>query len=142
MAESITSFMTADHQHCDHLFAKAEEAIEQQNPSLMEQFLVEMARHFRLEEDLLFGAFEEETGMHGSGPTEMMRIEHKQMRALMTQIEGAISVKDFEKVRRAGETLLILMQQHNLKEENMLYQMMDMHLNVPDVIKQLKELNH
>ena len=54
------------------------------------------------------------------GPTQMMRMEHQQMRGVMTAIEDAIIHGEKEPVLENGETLLIQMQQHNMKEEGIL----------------------
>jgi hemerythrin-like domain-containing protein len=68
-----------------------------------------------------------------SGPTEVMRGEHRQMRDLLAQMEGALAVRDSDTFGGAAETLLILMQQHNMKEENILYPMCDNALGASDV---------
>jgi hemerythrin-like domain-containing protein len=59
------------------------------------------------------------------GPTQMMRFEHAQMRDLIEQMERALNGRDGSGFAGAAETLLILMQQHNMKEENILYPMCD-----------------
>ncbi len=54
-----------------------------------------------------------------------MRLEHAQMRPLLAQLEAACAARDGDGYAGAAETLLILMQQHNMKEENILYPMCD-----------------
>lgn len=80
--------------------------------------------HFTAEEETLFPAFEQASGMR-SGPTAVMREEHRQMRGLLQMLQQALAVQDGEAFVGAAETLLILMQQHNMKEENILYPMCD-----------------
>ena len=63
-----------------------------------------------------------------SGPTSVMRIEHEQIRSLLEELSRALESKDDDRILAIGETLNILIQQHNLKEENMLYPMSDAHL--------------
>lgn len=125
----IGEFMAADHRHCDDAFARAEEAAAGGDWSAagaaFETFLAAMARHLAMEEQLLFPAFEEATGMSGSGPTEIMRTEHSQMRALFDQMKNAVASRDGNQVLGLCETLLVLMQQHNIKEEAMMYPMLD-----------------
>ena len=87
-------------------------------------FQKELETHFCTEEEVLFPAFEATTGMTG-GPTQMMRFEHAQMRDLMDQMRVALSGRNDDNFAGAAETLLILMQQHNMKEENILYPMCD-----------------
>jgi hemerythrin-like domain-containing protein len=52
-----------------------------------------------------------------------MKMEHEQMRGLIANIGGLVTAKDKDEVLGEAETLLILMQQHNMKEEQILYPM-------------------
>ena len=61
--------------------------------------------------------------MGGGGPTAMMRMEHQQMRGLLDQIGIAMNSDDTEEALDLGDTLLMVIQQHNVKEEGMLYPM-------------------
>ncbi|MCK7498190.1 MAG: hemerythrin domain-containing protein [Comamonadaceae bacterium] len=88
------------------------------------KFRRETEAHFCAEEDVLFPNFERRTGM-SSGPTRMMRMEHMQMRGLLDQLAAAQAGRDTGAFCGAADTLLIMMQQHNLKEENILYPMCD-----------------
>lgn len=116
------------HRHCDELFVAAEEAAQSGDwvaaTSAFEHFNGQMHAHFDAEESVLFPAFEAATGMT-SGPTQMMRLEHQQMRSLLAQLEFACAEQDSDGYAGAAETLLMLMQQHNMKEENLLYPMCD-----------------
>jgi len=128
---SIRNFMSDDHRHCDDLFAVAEQAaadselVRAQNAFGI--FQMAMLRHFIGEEQTLFPAFEQRTGMR-MGPTQVMRAEHEQMRELMVAAADALAQEDTEAFIGQLETLLIMMQQHNMKEENVLYPMCDQHL--------------
>lgn len=123
-----TQIFPDHHRHCDELFAAAEEAAQNDDwvaaTSAFERFNGQMQAHFDAEESVLFPAFEAATGMT-SGPTQMMRLEHQQMRSLLAQIEFACAEHDSDGYAGAAETLLMLMQQHNMKEENILYPMCD-----------------
>lgn len=83
-----------------------------------------MEKHFQAEEKLLFPTFESASGQSG-GPTEVMRGEHRQMRDLFAAMADAFSEKNADEYAGQAETLLIMMQQHNIKEENILYPMCD-----------------
>ncbi len=124
----LSHIMPEHHQHCDALFIAAEEAAGNGDwvaaTSAFERFNGQMQAHFEAEEGVLFPAFEQATGM-SQGPTHMMRQEHQQMRSLLAQLEFACAGQDADAYAGAAETLLMLMQQHNMKEENILYPMCD-----------------
>jgi hemerythrin-like domain-containing protein len=123
-----TDIFPDHHRLCDDLFVAAEEAAQRGDwtatAHAFAHFRDQMNAHFEAEEGLLFPAFEAATGM-SQGPTEMMRREHEQMRALLAQLESACDAQDDDGYSGVGETLLMLMQQHNMKEENILYPMCD-----------------
>ena len=125
---SISEFMTHDHRACDDLFAVAEESVAKGKwEKAGEQFTAfrkETERHLAMEEETLFPAFEEKSGMAG-GPTQVMRSEHEQMRKLIDDMAQKLAAKDGDGYLGQSETLMILMQQHNMKEEQILYRMMD-----------------
>ena len=139
---SITSPLFQHHKHCDEIFADAEDACASGDWVAGEKAFTllrnQLEMHFASEEELLFPAFEEATGMT-SGPTEVMRGEHRQMRDLLAQMQGALTSRDGDGFGGAAETLLILMQQHNMKEENILYPMCDNALGSSDVGASLAE---
>ena len=139
---SITTPLSQHHKHCDEIFASAEEACADGDWATGEQAFAllrdQLETHFGSEEELLFPAFETATGMT-SGPTEVMRGEHRQMRDLLAQMQGALALRDSDAFGGAADTLLILMQQHNMKEENILYPMCDNALGSSDVGVSLME---
>jgi hemerythrin-like domain-containing protein len=125
---TIGSFMAGNHRACDDLFADAEAAAARGDWRDAEvrcgAFAQAMERHFSWEEETLFPAFEEATGMT-EGPTVMMRMEHAEMRELMAAMQAAAKARAADDYLGAGETLVVLMQQHNMKEEQILYPLMD-----------------
>lgn len=127
----INSFMTDDHRRCDDFLAAAEVALGKGDlpaaRSAFAQFRAAMLEHFEFEEKSLFRRFEARTGMT-QGPTTVMRGEHMQMRGLLEDAEAALAEPDGGDYLGLIETLIILMQQHNMKEENILYPMCDQHL--------------
>lgn len=128
---TITEYMTEDHRHCDEILATLEETVNNGDwDKAAEQtgtFINAMEHHITMEEQVLFPAFEQMTGM-SSGPTMVMREEHKQMRNLFMQLQAALDGRESEEVLDTTETLLVLMQQHNMKEEGILYPMSDQQL--------------
>lgn len=128
---SIKLFLSSDHRHCDETLTQIENAVSKNDwdeaAKSLKQFLAEMRRHLGFEENVLFPAFEKATGMN-FGPTMVMRSEHTLMREMLTEMEGACHDKNGDRLLGLCETLMILIQQHNNKEEQMLYVMCDMHL--------------
>ncbi len=128
---NIKEYLSTDHASCDELFAKMEDAVADSIDNAKdayETFADSTERHFQMEERIMFPEFEQKTGMV-AGPTEMMRQEHVQMRNLIKEMAVAIEAKDKDKFFGNSETLMILMQQHNMKEEQMLYTMAQQHLS-------------
>ncbi len=125
---SISTFLAPDHQRCDNLFAQAETSAASGDWASaavnFTHFRDALMHHFAMEEEVMFPAFEASTGMT-HGPTEMMRSEHRQMTDLTNQMADAAMNKDADGFLGDAETLLIIMQQHNMKEEQMLYRMAD-----------------
>jgi len=128
---TIKDFMTHKHRECDHLLAQAEEAVESGDfDAALERYMAfkkETLDHFAMEEELLFPKFEEKTGMT-QGPTQVMRMEHAQAKSLFEKLDGAYNEKNKDAIYGLGESMNILLQQHNAKEEQMLYTMIQQHL--------------
>ncbi len=115
---NIKQFMAQDHKDCDLLFAKAENAASTGDWEIaglaFDEFIQSMERHLGIEEQELFPAFEEETGVV-TGPTEMMRMEHDQMRVLFAEMSYALEQKNSDDFLGIADTLLIMMQHQNIK---------------------------
>ena len=140
---NIRSFMTEDHRRCAGRFAEAEQAISKKDyaaaSAAFDQFHSAMLAHFDTEEKMLFPTFEAKTGMT-MGPTQVMRMEHTQIRSLMDAAVDALKSESQDDYLGQAETLLIMMQQHNMKEENVLYPMCDQHLagETPELLARLE----
>jgi len=142
--QTISQYLTTEHHHCDNLFADAESAAAQDDIAAAQKgfaaFRHEMELHLGKEEQIMFPAFEQATGST-RGPTSVMRMEHEQMRELFNEMQAALDAKDTATYAGLSETLLILMQQHNMKEEQMLYPMADRAVREPDsVIGQMDQM--
>ena len=128
----ITDLMSRDHRTCDEAFARAETRAARGSWSealgALASFAEHLESHFAAEESVLFPRFEAVTGMTG-GPTSVMRGEHVEMREALARMREALDQQDRDDFAGEAETLLILMQQHNMKEENSLYPMCDTQLH-------------
>jgi hemerythrin-like domain-containing protein len=69
-----------------------------------------------------------------------MRMEHVQMRELFDAMADAVKHQDRDEFLGQAETLLVMMQQHNMKEEQMLYRMADQTLagEMEEVLQQMR----
>lgn len=126
--QSFLDYLSADHRRCDELFAEAEASVRRRAwagaADKFRAFHAAMLRHLDMEESVLFPAFDARTG-HAGGPTRVMCNEHAQIRDLLDSMEDSVAAEDEADYAGLAETLLWLMQQHNLKEEQILYPMSD-----------------
>lgn len=76
-----------------------------------------------MEEEVLFPTLVSAGGP--AGPVQVMRMEHAQMNTLIEQLAVTLTHQDAQGYGGLSETLLIVMQQHNIKEERMLYPIAD-----------------
>lgn len=124
----ISSTFTSNHRHCDELFSRSEEYVQQhdwpQAKEMLTKFVEEMEGHFSKEESVLFPALEARAA-NAMGPTQVMRMEHEDMRQLMADMQSDVEGQNADHYLGLSETMLIMMQQHNTKEENILYPMAD-----------------
>jgi iron-sulfur cluster repair protein YtfE (RIC family) len=125
--QTIANFMSTGHHACDEAFAIAEQAALANNwkkaEAAFDNFRSVMAKHFRMEEDKLFPMLITAGGP--VGPVQVMCMEHAQMNALIEEMANSLVQREAKRYGGLSETLLIVMQQHNLKEEHMLYPIAD-----------------
>ncbi|RRJ85207.1 hemerythrin domain-containing protein [Aestuariirhabdus litorea] len=137
----ITDHMSADHRRCDALFSSAENHADAgrwaEAQTAWQGFSEALEAHLGMEEQVLFPAFEAATGM-SAGPTAVMRMEHQQMRALLAEVAAAAANHSRADFLSSCETLMVMMQQHNMKEEQILYPMADRSL--PDAATTLQQM--
>ena len=128
MTTTVTECLTADHRRLDAIVPDVESAAKagrlDDASSAFARFAQGLDRHIRVEEDLAVPAFEEATGLTG-GPTQVMRIEHVELRRRLSEIASAFGAGDAPAALRALQRLTALLAEHNMKEESMLYPMTD-----------------
>ncbi len=125
---SIATYLGSDHQRCDEYFIQAETHVNDQQwdqaEACLAQFTEALERHFAMEEKVMFLEFERATGS-SAGPTAVMRMEHQQLRAIVALLREALAARDADAYLGHSDTLNTMMQQHNMKEESVLYLMAD-----------------
>ena len=123
---TIADYLTAEHRACDRLLEPAEDHARAQRwdeaGECVHRFLDALALHLDKEEQVLFPALEAVAGP-GFGPTLVMRGEHDGMRELLDRLQEAIAQRDMDEFISSIDTLTILIGQHNMKEERVLYPM-------------------
>ncbi len=136
---SFKQVLARQHRACDEELVRIEQAAHEADWAGVVQatrvFVEDTEAHFRFEEQVLFPALESATPM-AAGPTSVMRSEHAQMRDLFGELQDAGERRDAAQLADAVETLLLLMQQHNMKEENVLYPIADQSLS-DELLQQL-----
>ncbi|MCC6132437.1 MAG: hemerythrin domain-containing protein, partial [Acidobacteria bacterium] len=126
---SVTEYLERDHRRLDAIIPEVERlAGERSFPEAGErfaEFVCGLGRHIDAEEQVLFPAFEQITGMTQGGPTYVMRAEHVDIRRLMGEVSAALATADASGAERSIRGLLETLGLHNIKEERMLYPMAD-----------------
>ena len=124
----FTETLRNDHQEGDAQLAAAESAVASGDwtaaAAAHATFANAIEHHFCGEEQALFPALEAAMG-EGFGPTRVMRSEHSQLRAMLQDLSQAIVARDDATYYAQADALRIMIRQHNLKEETILYPMAD-----------------
>lgn len=124
--QNIKTYFEADHDRLDNLFKRFQEFKQTDFPQAKEcfkEFKLGLQRHIVWEEEILFPLFERKTGMT-SGPTQVMRIEHRQIRDFLEAIHKKVQVQD-PGSDPEEHGLLSVLSVHNQKEEAILYPTID-----------------
>jgi hemerythrin-like domain-containing protein len=128
---NYTETLAAQHRACDADLVRAEQLAQGADWHAAERavsnFVDHTEAHLRYEEQDLFPRLEAALPM-AAGPTAVMRGEHGQIRTLFAELTAAVAAQDAGAVSDTVETLLLVLQQHNAKEEAVLYPLADREL--------------
>jgi iron-sulfur cluster repair protein YtfE (RIC family) len=128
MTDAIARYFTEDHRRCDRLLAACESTIAagawDRADDATAAFRDALVRHFAMEEEVLFPELEQ-VNPGATGPTGVMRMEHHQMRQLLDGLTASVRARDTDTCFGDLETLHMISQQHNTKEEGILYPLAD-----------------
>ena len=125
--KTITEFFEQDHDRLDELFKTFQQLKRSDFPKAKEaftEFKFGLQRHIVWEEDLLFPIWEQRTGMSDSGPTPVMRNEHRQIGQQLEAIHQKVADQNPDSDQEE-QALLDLLGSHNRKEERALYPAID-----------------
>lgn len=141
---TVSQFFQDDHARLDGLFAGFQDHKNSdagKSRELFREFKQGLERHIQWEEKILFPVFEGKTGMHDTGPTAVMREEHRQIRELLQTIEKRLgdgsARTDHEEALLTGHLGL-----HNMKEERILYPAIDQSIGEPERKKIFLEIEN
>ena len=126
--ESVTGYLGWDHDRLDEVLRSVSAAVTkgrfEEAAASFERFESGLLRHLRLEEELIFPVFEARSGM-ASGPTDVMRDEHRHVRQALDVMRRGLQGSDagaYEDGLRFFDSVL---PDHNAKEEHILYPTLD-----------------
>lgn len=123
---TVLNFMGEDHDRLDNLFKEfknIKNVDENRARNLFHEFKIGLQKHIVWEEEILFPLFENKNGMHDTGPTAVMRMEHKQIKDFLEKIHCNLGKNT--KTDDLEERLIEVLTEHNNKEENILYPWID-----------------
>lgn len=124
---TISTYYEADHDRLDGLFKDFQHhkvTDPAASAAFLQEFSDKLRRHIAWEEEILFAMFERRNGVHGGGPTHVMRREHQEILKHLEAIVGKIRAGDPES-GYDEQMLLNILAVHNLKEEQVLYPWID-----------------
>jgi iron-sulfur cluster repair protein YtfE (RIC family) len=129
--DSIAGYFEDDHARLDRRFKEFQDTKRTdfaRAAAHFAEFKAGLERHIVWEEEILFPGFEDKTGMHHSGPTEVMRMEHRLIKQFLQAIAQKLARQDTDtEAEESG--LRQTLGEHNRKEEQILYPAIDGMLN-------------
>jgi len=136
---SVKQYFEEDHDRLDSLFTAFQTLKRSDAAAAKEkfkEFITGLTRHIVWEEEILFPLFEERTGMKNSGPTEVMRQEHRLIGGHLDAIHDKVRAADPDSDEEET-ALLAVLKAHNMKEEQILYPAIDEGLDA-EAVKRVK----
>ena len=122
---SVMQYLGWDHDRLDDLLSRGLELARtdrwEDAAPLLQDFRSGLFRHIDIENEILFKAFEEVTGIGSGGPTTVMRHEHVDIKEYVDGILQAAADRNPDELERQHANLLGVLVEHNMKEENILY---------------------
>ncbi len=95
--------------------------------------------HHGKEEDMLFPEMEKSGIPKEEGPISVMLFEHTQGRNFIRGMDLAIREKSFQKFKENAVGYIELLRNHIFKEDNILFNMADVHIDEKGKVKLLEE---
>ena len=140
--KTIREYFEEDHDRLDDLFKnfqKTKSTDYAKAKTFFVEFRTGLQRHIIWEEEILFPLFERKTGITSGGPTEVMRMEHREIGQHLEAIHDKVKVAD-PGSDAEEQRLLDVLSLHNMKEENILYPAIDNSVTPEEVKKVFEEM--
>jgi len=141
---SIADYFETDHDRLDRLYRDYLQLKHVHFANARENFVSfkhGIERHIAWEEEILFPIFQKKTGII-DGPIAVMKEEHKQILSILKRINLNVQKNDASSNRLEHDLVLIL-GHHTIKEENVLYPVLDHLLSLEeksDLHKQMQSI--
>lgn len=139
----LANRLGSDHQQLDSLVLDVQAGLQGGDLAAAQRDFAVLDRrlrtHMHVEDELLFPAFEERTGMQSEGPTVTLRREHAEILRRMVKMEELLRSDPREALREIV-ALRALHQDHSTREERVIYPTCDRLLGAvarKDVLKGL-----
>ncbi len=140
---TLAGYMQTDHARLDAIMERFKKATKDGNwdeaLAHFKEFDLGLRRHIKVEEELLFPIFEEKTGMKDAGPTLVMKMEHEEIREILSRVLGATEGSDESAATESTGALINYLGDHNMKEEHVLYPELDACVNDTERVEAIKK---
>ena len=136
MNKSPTDVLREEHDKVLGMLDRLEKGLEDKDLKSLERNILLLSKEFdrhslNKEEKVLFPEIEKFIAQD-SGPTEVMRMEHKDLtesiKNFAVYMAQTAKTKDFSKLQEIGSHIIDILRQHIDKENNILFMIVDMHL--------------
>jgi len=124
--KTVLRLLNREHERLDKLFFKFRELMETDRTgarNAFRDFESGLREHIQFEERTLFPVYENQFGLNGEGPTDVMRLEHRIIQQLLAELD-----RKLESAADGGAeqiVLLELLRNHNNREESAIYLKLD-----------------
>jgi uncharacterized protein (DUF2249 family) len=140
---TVTELLQTDHRRLENIYERFAQAVKEgrwEDASIaFREFSLGLKRHIKSEEEILFPVFEEKTGMFDGGPTAVMRMEHTEIKGLLDKLLDGTDSREASKVTDGSNSLTLLLADHNMKEEHILYPESDSFLSESERVDVVKK---
>jgi iron-sulfur cluster repair protein YtfE (RIC family) len=123
---SVSDYFEKDHDHLDTLFRDYMKLKNLHFAKAKENFVAfkrGLERHIAREKEILFPVFQKKTGII-DGPIAVLEEEHRQILGIVERINLKVRANDASS-NRLEHDLMVIIGHHNVKEENVLYPVLD-----------------